>query len=211
MNESMKNITILLTGCIQPNTKDVLVVSNAEIRKRQYLNAIEWNLEHTPYRIVFCENSGTDISGEVNDPNHRVEFLTYMSSPMKNDYGKGFRELEILEYAAQHSEYLMKSDVIIKGTGRLILKNIVPIASWLSKKRQSNFCASWMSIKKVHSDCRFFFCSPSFLRIIIGCKSRIKSNFYFEKLLAECIGKNRERFIYPYIWFDVEGVGGAKV
>lgn len=207
----MKKITILLTGCIHPNTSEGLVISNADTRKQQYLDAIRWYQENTPYRIVFCENSGTDISGEVSDPNHRMEFLTYVSGPMKVDYGKGLREMEIIEYAVSHSKFLMDSDIIIKGTGRLVLKNILHIVSWIARKDLKNFCSSWMSIKMLHSDSRFFFCSPSFLKTFIGYKSRLNYNINFEKLLATCIGENRGRFqfVYPYIWYNIEGIGGG--
>ena len=207
----MKKITILLTGCIHPNTSEGLVISKADIRKQQYLNAIRWYLDNTPYHIVFCENSGTDVSNEVDDPNHRVEFLTYVSGPMKVDYGKGLREMEIIEFAAAHSKILMNSDIVIKGTGRLVLKNIIPVVSWLARKNLKNFCSSWMSIKMVHSDSRFFFCSPSFLKNFIGYKNRLNYKINFEKLLATCIGENKEifKFIYPYIWYNIEGVGGG--
>ena len=48
----MKNIVILLTGCICPNTTEGLVVNNADTRKQQYLDAIHWYLNNTPYHIV---------------------------------------------------------------------------------------------------------------------------------------------------------------
>lgn len=207
----MKKITILLTGCIHPNTAEGLVINNADVRKRQYLDAIHWYLTNTPYHIVFCENSGTDVADEIIDPEHRVEFLTYVSKPMKVDYGKGLREMEIIEYAEVHSKILMESDIIVKGTGRLVLKNIMSVVSWIEKKNLNNFCSSWMSIKMVHSDSRFFFCSPSFLKVFVSYKSRLDFKINFEKLLAICIGENRSnfKFVYPYIWYNIEGVGGG--
>ena len=54
--------TILLTGCICPNTAEGLVVCNTYTRKQQYLDAIHWYFNNTSFNIVFCENSGTDIS-----------------------------------------------------------------------------------------------------------------------------------------------------
>ena len=60
-------VVLLLTGCVKPNvTNDVLTVTNVETRARQYVEAIRWYLENTPFRIVFCENSGTDLSSEFN-------------------------------------------------------------------------------------------------------------------------------------------------
>lgn len=207
----MKSITILLTGCIHPNTKEGLVISDADVRKRQYMDAIQWYLANTPYKIVFCENSGTDVSGEIGTEGGRVEFLTYSSKPLKVDYGKGLREMEIIEYAITHSMVLMKSDIIIKGTGRLILKNIVPVASWLSNHKTNDFCSVWMSIKTWMCDSRFFFCSPSFLQTFVGYKGRLNDKINFERILATCISENRQKFhfIYPNLWYNIEGVGGG--
>lgn len=207
----MKTITILLTGCIHPNTKEGLVISDAAVRKKQYIDAIHWYLANTPYNIVFCENSGTDISNDVVIEDGRVEFLTYTSKPLKVDYGKGLREMEIIEYAITHSSVLMNSDIIIKGTGRLILKNIVSVVSWLSNYKTTDFCSIWMSIKMWMCDSRFFFCSPSFLRIFVGYKDRVNDRINFERILATCISENRQRFrfIYPNLWYNVEGIGGG--
>lgn len=70
----LKTITILLTGCIHPNTKDALVINDADVRKKQYMDAIHWYLVNTPYNIVFCENSGTDISGEIGTGGAELNF-----------------------------------------------------------------------------------------------------------------------------------------
>lgn len=61
-----KNMVLLLTGCVVPNSTDVLVVTDIEVRKRQYIETIEWYLKHTDYCIVFGENSGTDLSQSIN-------------------------------------------------------------------------------------------------------------------------------------------------
>ena len=95
-----------------------LVVNNADTRKQQYLDAIHWYLNNTPYHIVFCENSGTVISlSELAMRGHdgaRLEILTYTSQPTIPERGKGYKEMEIIEYAFLHSAYLSKADIIIK-------------------------------------------------------------------------------------------------
>ena len=52
-NDRMRKITILLTACIHPNTKEGLAVSDAELRKQQYLNAINCK------RLIFRLDTGT--------------------------------------------------------------------------------------------------------------------------------------------------------
>lgn len=71
-------VVLLLTGCIQPNIKnDILAVTDVETRKKQYIEAIKWYVQNTPYKIVFCENSGYNISAEVSNSGgaSRVSFL----------------------------------------------------------------------------------------------------------------------------------------
>lgn len=59
-------VVLLLTGCVQPNIKnDVLAIKDVETRKNQYLEAIDWYIKNTPYKIVFCENSGYDLKSEM--------------------------------------------------------------------------------------------------------------------------------------------------
>lgn len=59
-------VVLMLTGCVAPNIKnDVLAITDINIRKQQYLNAIKWYSENTPFKIVFCENSGYDLSDEI--------------------------------------------------------------------------------------------------------------------------------------------------
>lgn len=45
-------VVLLLTGCVQPNIKnDILVVTDVEVRKKQYIEAIRWyvaNIESCP-------------------------------------------------------------------------------------------------------------------------------------------------------------------
>ncbi len=212
----MKNIVILLTGCICPNTTEGLVVNNADTRKQQYLDAIHWYLNNTPYHIVFCENSGTVISlSELGMRGHdgaRLEILTYTSQPTIPERGKGYKEMEIIEYAFQHSAYLSKADIIIKGTGRLKLLNIVSVVKFLENKHLEHFICSWMSIKKQHSDSRFFFCSPDYLKYFITFKEKISLHKNFEDNLALSIAerdKTRYKYIYPNVWYNISGIGGG--
>lgn len=120
-----KNIVLLLTACVKPNCAESLSISNIEVRKKMYVDALNWYLNNTDLRIVFCENSGTDISKEIDNSLGRVEFLSYLSEK-SNDMNctRGYREMQIIEYAFTNSKYLHDALFCIKGTGRLILRNI---------------------------------------------------------------------------------------
>lgn len=123
--------TILMTACVVPNTDDPLVVGKTSTRKSQYVTALDYYIKNTNFDIVFCENSGTDIrDGMPKYDIDRLEYLTYKSMPAIPDRGKGYKEIEIIEYAFKHSKKLNESDVVVKATGRLILRNISPIANF---------------------------------------------------------------------------------
>lgn len=210
----MMSVQLLLTGCINPNSSDALAIKKASTRRRQYLDAIQWYLDNTDYGITFCENSGTQISlSELNvKDNNRLEILTYTSFPTIPERGKGYKEMEIIEYAFQNSSYLSKADIIIKGTGRLKLINIVSVVNFLIKKDAKHFICSWMSIKKQHSDSRFFFCSPDYLKYFISYKENISLHKNFEDNLALSIansGRGLFKFIYPNVWYNISGIGGG--
>lgn len=60
--DNQKNVVLLLTGCIKPNVTDVLRFTDPEAIKKQHVDAINWYLANAPYRLMFVENSGTNIS-----------------------------------------------------------------------------------------------------------------------------------------------------
>ena len=205
-------IQLLLTACIKPNSTDALAIRDAFTRKGQYLEAIQWYLDNTNFGITFCENSGIAISlSELDMRGHdeaRLEILTYTSQPTIPERGKGYKEMEIIEYAFQHSAYLSKADIIIKGTGRLKLLNIDSVVKFLDNKHLEHFICSWMSIKKQHSDSRFFFCSPDYLKYFITFKEKISLHKNFEDNLALSIAerdKTRYKYIYPNVWYNISG------
>lgn len=97
---------MLLTGCVTPNVTDKLnYAAQPEERKRQYVDAIRWYLDHTPYKLVFAENSGCDLSPLFEDYKDRTEFLTYKDTTISNR-SKGYKEMEILEYVRDTSRFI---------------------------------------------------------------------------------------------------------
>jgi hypothetical protein len=208
----MKIIRLLLTGCINPNSSDVLAVKCPEERLKQYVDAITWYLVHTKLEITFCENSGTDITKNFDSiARNRLEILTYKSDLIIPDRGKGYKEMEILTYAFNHSKYISHADLIIKGTGRLILLNINPVVHFLSTLNE-NFISSWMSIKYKTSDSRFFFCSSDYLKYFLSFKEKVSIHCNFEDNLAlsiELRDRSKFNFIFPNLWYNIKGISGG--
>ena len=210
MNREKVRVVVLLTGCVVPNTTDYLVIADIESRKAQYLKAIRWYLSNTDFRIVFGENSGTDLSDYISEVwRDRVEFITYKSEPVVPDRGKGYKEMEILEYCYVNSFFLKDCEVIVKGTGRLILKNIVSLVNCL--KGHKHFISSWMRFKYRASDSRFFFCSSDFMEYFIReFKNRTDRENIFEVNLAKAIRENNNyTYLYPLYAANIDGIGGG--
>lgn len=124
----MKTI-LLLTGCVVPNCVDNLCVRDAEIRKGMYIDSIKWYLSNTPYDIVFCENSGTDLSSYL-PKDDRLEFLTFTAPDNSSEaQSRSSRELAIIKYAYENSAKIAPGNLFVKITGRLKYLNIVETAN----------------------------------------------------------------------------------
>jgi hypothetical protein len=79
--------------------------------------------------IIFAENSATDISAIVSDIAIKrqldlVEFISFYGLDYPPQYGRGYGEFRMIDYAIANSKLLLPDDVIWKVTGRYIVKNI---------------------------------------------------------------------------------------
>lgn len=131
---------ILLTATICPNGMSETKLQNPEIRKKQYIEAVEFYLKHTGMNIVLCENSGQDIYNYINssNKNSRLESICFDSNTNDINFGKGYGEAKIINYAITHSSFIRKAGRIIKITGRIKILNIntlIAINSRLHNKK----------------------------------------------------------------------------
>ena len=96
---------LLLTACINPDGMPFTCLADVGVRKKQYIEALNFYLKNTTRKIVFVENSGTDISSSFKDFQHRIEFLCFDGNLcFDKRKGKGYGEALILEYAMAKSE-----------------------------------------------------------------------------------------------------------
>ena len=197
-------VILLLTGCIKPNVQDRIVWSNPEVRKQQYIDAINWYLENTPYKLIFAENSGTDISSNFRIYENRTEFLTYESMPTVPDRSRSYKEMEILEYVKEHSEFLKLGWVIVKIMGRLQLFNIIKLTDYIVSKTKlstNGFVSAYKNINRPDSDCKYIWFSSNFLPILIAQKEHIYADYPFEWATGDAIREAKSKgfhFIYPF-------------
>ena len=122
----MSKLCLLLTACVNPDGMIFTELQNPEIRKRQYIKALQFYLKETDFPIVFVENSGTDFSLLFKNyiDSGRLEFLCFNGNNYDRSRGKGYGEANIIEYALQNSSIIAECNYVAKITGRLIIHNI---------------------------------------------------------------------------------------
>lgn len=199
MNSGKKDIVLLLTGTIQPNSMDVLAVTDPEIRKQHYLEAISFYLASTHYKIVFSENSGTSLAEHFPE-SERLEFLVFQSPAINPDKGKGWKELEIIEYSLNNSRLIEPESLILKITGRLKILNINKIVEpTINMILYNNKLVLSNIYRKLKMDSRCFLFTKKFWPYLRKHGNFINLNFSFEKALWQAI-----------IEFKIKGKGTYK-
>lgn len=135
----MKEIVVLLTSCVNPTKMINTTLSDPNIRIGQYINALMWYLENTPYDIYYVDNSNVDIKqylDEITLEKYHDRLTTYHFKG--NEYfekGKGAGELEIIEYFIKHSS-ISKQTLVVKISGRIIIRNLQTIIKCSNNKMQ---------------------------------------------------------------------------
>lgn len=131
-------IVLLLTATIRPQEKRYTALQNQWLRLQQYMESLKYYIVDTNIKnIVFCDNSGVDFNKEelvllADKYGKELEIIQFIGNrDMIAQYGKGYGEGEIVEYAIHNSRLLKREDYFIKVTGRLKIKNIDVIASKL--------------------------------------------------------------------------------
>lgn len=213
----MKHI-ILLTSCVNPNGMPFTALSDINVRKQQYLDALRFYVNNTPLPIVYVDNSNVDIkeynviSNIVDD---RLEILSFDGNHDK-EHGKGYGELEIIDYAIKHSNIINsnKNVSIIKITGRLVIVNIMTILNQLKYNilPSSNSVICSMNSDFSMADSRLLIAPLNFYKRLIENRMAINDSegVYLEHVLCSLIKKQN---LYAFHTFfsepQYQGVSGS--
>ena len=213
----MKHI-ILLTSCVNPNGMPFTALSDINVRKQQYLDALRFYVNNTPLPIVYVDNSNVDIkeynviSNIVDD---RLELLSFDGNHDK-EHGKGYGELEIIDYAIKHSNIINnnKKVSIIKRTGRLVIVNIMTLLNQLKYNilPSSNSVICSMNSDFSMADSRLLIAPLNFYKRLIENRMAINDSegVYLEHVLCSLIKKQN---LYAFHTFfsepQYQGVSGS--
>lgn len=212
-----KSHVILLTACISPEGMIFTKLQDSIVREAQYINAINYYLANTEFKIVFCNNSGEDISNKIiQNKKKRVEFLSFNGNNFDKNFGKGYGEFIIIKYALENSLFIKEADYIIKITGRIKVKNITKslflndLFLVFPKKRVYITLEDSCNI----ATSNYFIAPKSFFDFFVNIENGINDSggYYFEHLLFDFIERHRYDFFYAdfLIMLDVEGVAGTN-
>jgi hypothetical protein len=135
MSDSIARHILLLTATITPlQGINNLSYTDPARRLRDYELALEYYLRirRAGERIVFCENSGSDLStlediARRMNAGHAIEFLSFEGNDFPPTYGRGYGEFKMVEHAMTASRTIQSTrddDVIWKITGRYIVENL---------------------------------------------------------------------------------------
>ena len=213
----MKHI-ILLTSCVNPNGMPFTALSDIDVRKQQYLDALWFYINNTSLPIVYVDNSNFDIEQfKIFHANvyKRLELLSFEGNSDKV-HGKGYGELEIIDYAIRHSEIINKNkDVsLIKITGRLKITNINGIIKQIRYRilPYSNSIICSMNSDFSMADSRLIIAPISFYEKLVERKADIFDfkGIYLEHILSILIKSHYTNLYHPFlIEPQFEGVSGS--
>lgn len=181
-----------------------------------YIDAIQWYLSNTPYDIVFCENSGTDLSEYFPDE-QRLDILTFIAENNPNeDQSKSSKELSIIKYAYDHSSKIVPGKLFVKITGRLKYLNIVDTINRMkipANLAETEFICCDLGKTNLWSDSRFFFFTYPFFKRMFAKQSQINIRYEFERMLGSCVYQmlqnNDGAFYYIPMPQRISGIGGG--
>jgi hypothetical protein len=128
-----KDTALLITGAIDVERNHVPFtrITNTQMRLGQYIRAIEYAIRkyRSINRIIFVENTNFpyDYSALYSLAAHHgktLEVLPFKGNREKTAFhGKGFGEIECINYALENSKLLKASTGFVKLTGRVEVLN----------------------------------------------------------------------------------------
>ncbi len=152
--------------CNDPNT----VLSTMEERRAQYISACaEWLRSPAVSCLVVCENTdneslGVELKFLADDAGKQFEYICFSGDANKvAEYGKGYGEGEIIEYALHHSRVIESTQgAFYKISGRLNVKNFTEINKKINPAGNYFKLMATRLNTNLQVDTRFFYVQSEF-------------------------------------------------
>lgn len=207
----------MLTACVNPGGMVYTALTDANLRREQYREAIIWYLDNTRYKIVVVENTNTDLSGDFIEAieDRRLEVLTFDGNNFDKELGKGYGEAWIIDEAVKRSRFIADDPLVMKITGRLILKNIWDVVR--NTKPNTVYVNTRLAKDRMVCLSAAFICPVEFLKkYFLPFRHRLNDSegYYLEHLLFtaslewENDGGGRSDFKRPLKLMGISGTSG---
>lgn len=204
---------ILLTGTVSPDGMFDTKLQNPDLRKKQYIEAIDFYLRETDLKIVFCENTCTNFFYEINSDHKydRLEFITFNGNDYPKEFGKGYGEAKIIHYVIKHSRFLQNDNFFIKITGRVKILNIHDIISqFLELSHDINTIMIELCYNN-HARSVCYITSKQWMYetlMLYSNKLNDSKAYYFERMMFQSILNSKKIRIKP-CFAKIEGISGT--
>lgn len=184
---------LVLTGTIDPQGMIGTKLVDPLERERDYLSSFHKWVKYSDFmRIIFCENSGFDLSkfAEIPTNGKQVNLLSFSGNAFDRKFGKGYGEMEILNYVFDQPGLILSEDRIVKCTGRLFVKNH---QIFYRHALNATFDVSSDLYRSLdESDVRLFMFSPYFYQTYLRCRQPLLDETVhpaqlLEKIVAQAI------------------------
>jgi len=193
LSNNLSNIIILLTACINPGAVTAVQRSDPMARLSDYKQALRLWLGSTGVQtIVFCENSGFDLTEieticQQRDSRHKtVEVLGFAGQEFDPRLGKGYGEMGIIAHAITRSRFITPTSLVVKVTGRYFMRNIDKLLAAMIVARDIDVFCDMREALSV-ADSRVFGGSVRFIaNYLLPMQEHINDSegIYFEHILA---------------------------
>lgn len=207
----MKKPVILLTATINPDGTANAKLQDQDLRKNQYVKAVDFYIKETDCNIVICENSAYPLHKDMKKyiGLSRFELISFHGNTYDKTMGKSFGEAEIILYAIHNSSLLKNETNFIKITGRIIIENIKEILKIYHKLPFSKriLIAELWGPQWVQSVC--FVCNKNWIHDLLLMRSHALNDFKYNihNLLYDGLVEEKDvkiRSIYP----QINGISG---
>jgi hypothetical protein len=213
-----RSIVLLLTATIDPGQTLMVARRDALVRLRDYQQALQfWLASGASRRVIFCENSGYDLSSlqelASDYDGIDVEFVSFCGNQSGAIKGKGHAELELIRHALETSRLIAGCDLIAKCTGRLIVRNAARILPSIAACEFDIMCTLFKHLS--FADSRLFVATPAFLREYLLPKATMvdeSAGVFFEHALAcaaaSAVGEGKRWRPFP-AYPRIQGISGT--
>ena len=213
MEKNKNSPVILLTATITPNSFSNLSITDPEIRRQQYHDALNFYIKKTDLKIIFAENSNDSLPNFPSYP-ERLEYLKFKSEPTEPDRGKAYKEMEIIDFVFKKSKFLQESESIVKITGRLKVLNINNMSKRFLKltAKYPNLIYSY-PYRLNNMDARCFYFTKDFWLFLEKKRKDIGLKYNFELSLWDTVYEYNKYEGKKYIPINppprIKGISGA--